>query len=377
MPSKFFAISLVLAAASLSACGQAEQATTPTAAPTFVETLSISRAEGYASTSSYAGRVEAALDSALAFEIGGSVVELVADEGDAVSRGDVLARLDTARLDALRAEANAGLAQVDAELALANSTYERVADAYSYKGVSKQELDEAEQRVLALAASRDVAAANLERIDVDIAKSTLTAAFDGTVTRRHVDPGTVLAAGAPVLRLQSNKQLEARVGVSPLAATSLQPGESYTLMVDGSAVSAQLRAVVDMRDEMTRTVDALFAVVDPGDTVRPGDTAILETQTWNDTPGFWLPLTSLVEGSRGLWQVLVADSDGNDGYILEGHVLEVLHSDSERAFARGTLRTGDLLVSTGSQRVVAGQAVRIGTVTEPERVAIAGDIDAD
>ncbi|MEM1175086.1 MAG: efflux RND transporter periplasmic adaptor subunit, partial [Pseudomonadota bacterium] len=271
MPSKFFAISLVLAAASLSACGQAEQATTPTAAPTFVETLSISRAEGYASTSSYAGRVEAALDSALAFEIGGSVVELVADEGDAVRRGDVLARLDTARLDALRAEANAGLAQVDAELALANSTYERVADAYSYKGVSKQELDEAEQRVLALAASRDVAAANLERIDVDIAKSTLTAAFDGTVTRRHVDPGTVLAAGAPVLRLQSNKQLEARVGVSPLAATSLQPGKSYTLMVDGSAVSAQLRAVVDMRDEMTRTVDALFAVVDPGDTVRPGD----------------------------------------------------------------------------------------------------------
>ncbi len=377
MPSKFFAVFLLLAGASLSACGQTETDSAPVAPPAYVQTMALSPASGYESISSYSGRVEAAYDSALAFELGGTLIDLVVDEGDVVQRGDTLARLDTARLDAQRAEALAGLNRVDAELTLAEATLSRVAEAYSYKGVSKQALDEAQQQVSSLAASRAVAAARLERIDVDISKSALTAAFDGTVTRRHVDPGSVLSAGSPVLRVQSSDQLEARIGVAPSVANSMQVGDDFTLGINGQLVPTQLRAVVDVRDERTRTVDVLLSIDAAGTTVRPGDTAVLETGTWNDTPGFWLPLSSLVEGSRGLWQVLVADSDGDDGFVLEGHVLEVLYADSERAFVRGTLQAGDLLVSTGTQRVVAGQAVRIDAPLKPERVAIAGDEHVD
>ncbi|MEM9401374.1 MAG: efflux RND transporter periplasmic adaptor subunit [Pseudomonadota bacterium] len=378
MTPRFYAIALVLAAAQLGACGDAQTSDASVdSAPAYVQTLAVAPAAGYESISSYSGRVEAVSDSALAFEIGGKVVELLVDEGDSVTEGEPLARLDTARLNARRAEAFAGLRRVNAELKLAEATYDRVAEAFGYKGVSQQALDEAEQQLLTLQASRDVAAAKLERIDVDIEKSTLIAAFDGTITRRHVDPGAVLAAGAAVARLQSSNDLEARIGVAPGAARSLQIGDRYELSINDTKVDATLRAVISRRDERTRTVDALFSVSDGTANARPGDTAKLVTTTWNDAQGYWLPLSSLVQGSRGLWQVLVADSDGDDGYILEGHVLEVLYADADRAFVRGTLQDGDRLVSTGTQRVVAGQAVRIDALPDSERLASVGDDNAD
>ena len=377
MPNNFLAISVLILASALSACGQAEPAADVDSPPTYVDALAVSPSDGYESISSYSGRVEASLNSSLAFEIGGTIADVLADEGDRVSKGQVLARLDTARLEASRAEARAGLDRVDAELALASSTLARVADAYSYQGVSKQELDEAEQRVLALRASRSVAQANLDRIEVDIDKATLRSAFDGTITQRFIDPGAVVASGTPMLQLQSSDSLEVRIGVSPAAANSLVVGSEHELSINGESVIASLRAVIDQRDDSTRTVDTLFRIADADSTVRPGDTANLETTTWIEAPGFWLPLTSLVEGSRGLWQALVADSDGDQGYVLEGHVLEVLYADSDRAYVRGTLQAGDLIVRSGTQRVVAGQAVRLDEASENERVALAGDDDVN
>lgn len=377
MPTKYPAIPMIFLSSLLGACGQAELAADVEPTPAYVDTLAVSPSAGYESVSSYTGRVEASLNSALAFEIGGTIAEVTAEEGDRVTQRQILARLDTARLAAQRAEASAGLARVDAELALANSTLVRVADAFSYQGVSRQELDEAEQQVSALAASQAVAQANLDRIDVDIDKATLRAAFDGTITQRYNDPGAVIAAGIPLVQLQSSSNLEVRIGVSPSAANALAVGDAHELSINGKPVVGVLRAVLDERDEITRTVDALFIIEDAGYGVRPGDTASLETTTWNDAPGYWLPLSSLVEGSRGLWQALVADSDGSQGYVLTGHVLEVLYADSDRAYVRGTLEAGDLIVRSGTQRVVAGQVVRLDESGKTEHIALAGDDDVD
>ena len=377
MSSKYHAIFLALTVPVIAACSPAQNDTSVAPRPTFVQTLEVSQSDGYDSVSSYSGRVEAALDSSLGFEVAGLVTDVAAEEGDVVARGDVLAKLDTARLDAQRAEALAALAQIEAELSLANATLERVADAFTYKGVSRQQLDEAEQRVSALTASRDVAAANVERIDVDIRKSALVAAFDGSITRRFTDPGAVVSAGTPIVQLQSSAQLEARIGVAPAAARNLQVGEHYELTVDGRAVPSRLRAVISQRDAQTRTVDALFAITNEDGFVRSGDTAELETRIWNDTPGFWLPLSSLVEGQRGLWRALVADSSGDSDFVLKGHTLEVLYADSQKAFVRGTLKDGDRLVSDGIQRVVEGQLVSIDDSDAPSRVAVAGDQDVN
>ena len=348
---------IVAAALAVSACGENESSTTELQAVP-VATIAAEAASGYPASSSYTGRVEARLDSRLGFEIGGLLASVDVDEGAEVERGAALAMLDTARLSAQQAEAKAAYDQVRAELELAEATYARTVEAFDYRGVSKQQLDESRQQVAALVAAANVAEARLRRISVDIDKATLRAPFAGTVVHRAADPGVVLAPGQTLIELQSADDPEARIGVAPDAAAGLVPGDSYTLFVNNRAVTASLKTVVPRRDEATRTVDAIFRIDGASGALRPGDLARLDIERFVETPGYWIPTSALIEGPRGLWQGLVVDEQGGE-QILVKHTVEVLHASEDRVFVRGTLGVGDLLVSKGTHRVVAGQRVSL------------------
>jgi len=348
-------------ALTVSACGENESSTTEVQAVP-VATVAAEAASGYPASSSYTGRVEARLDSQLGFEIGGLLASVNVDEGAAVKRGAALAVLDTARLSAQEAEARAAFDQVRAELELAEATYARTVEAFDYKGVSKQQLDESRQQVAALAAAANVAEARLERISVDIDKATLRAPFAGTVVHRAADPGVVLAPGQTLITLQSSDSPEARIGVAPDAAGGLTPGDSYTLFVNDQPVTAVLKTVVPRRDEATRTVDAIFSIDNASVTLRPGDLARFDIERFVETTGYWVPTSALIEGPRGLWQGLVVDEQDGE-QVLVKHTIEVLHASEDRVFVRGTLAAGDLLVSKGTHRVVAGQRVSLEPVS--------------
>ena len=351
-------LSPLLSLIAIAACSENAASPAPVQAVRVATTPATSD-DGYAASSSYTGRVEARLESQAGFEIGGLLAAVDAEEGDIVEAGTPLARLDTARLEAQRAEANAALRQVRAELDLATATLARTEDAFAYKGVSRQQLDEARQQVEALRAAEGVAAARLDRITVDIDKANLKAPYAGTVVRRFNDPGAVVSAGQPIFALQSSDAPEARIGISPEASVSLVPGDAYTLIVNGNPAKATLKTIVPRRDEKTRTLDAIFSLETATMAVRPGDLARLDVERFVATPGFWVPVAALIEGPRGLWQSLVAEPDGEQ-HILVKRTLEVLHADDDQAFVRGTLLPGDLLVSEGTHRVVAGQVVVIG-----------------
>ncbi len=351
---------LILSVFFLAACAEDRPADAPAAQAVRVATVEPLADTGFRAASSYTGRVEARLDSQLGFEIGGLLAAVSVDDGSTVEKGAALARLDTARLEAQRAEAQAAVDQVAAELELAIATLARTEDAFSYKGVSRQALDESRQQVAALKAAAGVAQARLDRIEVDITKATLRAPFAGTVVRRAADPGAVLSPGQPLISLQSAEKPEARVGVSADAADALVVGDVYTLGINNRPVDAILKTIVQRRDEATRTVDVIFSLGGATSAIRPGDLARLDTERFVPTPGFWVPVSALIEGPRGLWQSLVAET-AEDGYVLVKHTLEILHADERRAYVRGTIKPGDLLVSEGTHRVVAGQRVLVGS----------------
>ncbi len=358
----------LLTALALSACNQNETSVADAQA-VRVATVSVAADTGYRVESSYTGRVEAGLSSALGFEVGGLLESVVADEGTVVAAGDLLAELDTARLAAQRAEAAAAWRQTQAELELARATLARTEEAFEYKGVSRQQLDEAVKESARLEAAAAVFEARLDRIEVDLDKAALRAPFAGVVVQRLADPGVVLAPGEPLIALESQSLPEVRIGISPEAAQGLVIGETYALTVNNRDVPAVLRTIVPRRDEASRTVDSIFEIGNGEADIRPGDLARLDTERRIEQPGFWVPVSALVEGPRGLWQVLVAEG-GADEHVLVKHTLEVLHADAELAYVRGTLAEGDLLVSRGTHRVVAGQRV---VVMDDAQLASAGD----
>ena len=311
----------------------------------------------------YVGRVQAARQSQVGFELGGQLAAVLVDDGDRVDRNGVLARLDTNRLDAQRAEAAAALAEARSASDFANRSLERNKAAAEFEGISAQELDLAVDAANAAQAGVTAAEARLNRIDVDLEKSVLRAPFDAVVVLRRFDEGQIVGGGQPVLDVLEVAPPEVRVGLSGDLANTLTPGEEHVMRIDGRSIVATLRTVLPVRDPATRTVDAIFTLAEGA--ALPGDLARLELEQPIEEEGVWLPISALAEGSRGLWTAYVAeplegtvDSSGAT-HSLEPRAVELLYQGTDRVYVRGALADGDLFVSEGLTRVVPHQEVRV------------------
>lgn len=318
----------------------------------------------------FAGRVEARRRSDLGFELGGELERVHVDEGDYVARGDVLASLDRARLEAQLAEAEASLAEARSASAFAARTLERSRVAASFEGISNQELDLAADNANTSAAALAGAEARVERVRVDLTKSLLRAPFDAVVVARRIDEGQILAPGQAVLAVQESASPEVRIGIAGRLSERLAVGETRALVINGRTVPAVVDAVLPFRDPTTRTVDVIFSI-DDGSTV-PGDLARLVLEEQVEARGFWLPVSALAEGNRGLWTAYVAmpiDFAGRSAtgatHYLEPRPVEILYEATDRVFVRGALSEGDRYVTGGLTRVVPNQQVRLASDPAP------------
>ncbi len=318
-----------------------------------VKTVTVVKQSTYREKRVFIGRIEASRTADTGFEIGGKLASIQVDEGDVVKKGDTLAVLDTQRLEAARKEAAAALEESRAVLALSQSTLKRIRAAVAIKAVSIQELDEAQEARNTAAASVNRHKAALERIDVDIEKSTLQAPFDSTVIDRIADEGRVIAAGAPVLRLQETKTPEARIALANGMADKFKVGDAVTLKKNRHDLPATVKAVLPVRDARARTVDVIFTLAETA-TVRPGDLVEITIEQASQKRGFWIPLSSLTETVRGLWGVYVIDENST----AQRKVVDLIYQNEAQAFVRGNLTDGEVIISDGIHRIVPGQAVK-------------------
>ena len=341
-----------------------------------VETVVLQSLDSLEISEKFVGRVVASRRSDLGFERAGTVTRIDVDEGDRVRKGAFLAGLDTAILEARRREQTAQMAQsratyheIEARLDFAKATVKRRDGLIRNSHVSQQSYDEAvfDERALAakLKATEATVAAVRAEVDVleaELARSKLVAPFDGTIIARKVDEGTAVAAGVPILSLIEDEALEVRVGVSDTVATNLRAGQVYDIRIGGGTHPAVLRAVLPTVDPETRTIQAVFLLPDaPERNLRSGQMATLEIPRRIQEPGFWLPISGLTSGRRGLWSVYVAvpETGGNGAARIERRDVQVIHGETDRVFVRGTLRDGERAVVTGLHRLVPGQRVKL------------------
>ncbi len=290
-----------------------------------VATMKASLAPGYEVRRKFVGRVEARRESAVGFELGGLVTALLAEEGDHLELGQVIARLDTARLEVQLKQLRGRRAELQANIGLARATRIRQERLAKKGHSSQQRYDEARFGEQALFGRLQQVDAEIASVDLDIEKSEIKAPFAAIVGERFADEGIVIAAGAPVFDLLERTNPEVRIGVAGDAVDGIAAGQQHALLVRGRRVPATVRSVLPVRDRGTRSVDVLLTLHAPLNGIRHGDLARLEIARRLDQPGFWLPLTALTESSRGLWAVYVAVGPTGDERVLERRELEVLH----------------------------------------------------
>ncbi|MEM9723944.1 MAG: efflux RND transporter periplasmic adaptor subunit [Pseudomonadota bacterium] len=344
--------------------------------PLPVKVAEVTLAAEYAVVERFAGRVETAQETNLAFERGGLVVEIAVEEGDEAALGQVIARLDDRSLIAERDRLKAEKRRIETELALAQRTRQRQQNLSNKGFASEQRFDEAQATETALTAQIASIEAQLRQRDLDIEKSALTAPFDGLIAERFVDPGAVTSAGMAVARLLEVEAPRARVGLPPEQAASMIIGQRYRLDIRGLEVEGELIALRPDLAPGTRTVAALFDLEGAlrlsgasgqaaASGVPTGEIVRLSLERRAEAKGVWLPLSAMQQGVKGLWSVYTVVEDeaaseeaGETIWVVGQEAVQALRVRGQEAYVTGSLRDGALVVVTGVNRVARGQRVR-------------------
>ena len=216
------------------------------------------------------GTVRAAQTSDAASQMMGNIVEIRAREGDRVHRGQVLAVIDDSQPRAAVDRAAAGelaaqqqLVGADSDLTLAESTLKRYQNLYEKKSVSPQEFDEVKARQQAALAHRDMAKAGqaqaqaaLSQARTSLDYSRIRAPFDGVVTGKKADAGTLVSPGMPIFTVEDVRRYRLEVTVDENDLRYVRQGEQVSVEIDAlgnAGLRGKIAEIVPAADPASRT----------------------------------------------------------------------------------------------------------------------------
>ena len=354
------AITLLLAALVLTGCN-AESAQTDAPSPYVhrVTAQTVTAQDSYQIPRRFTGVLKARQSAKLGFELAGKLIAIHVDEGEQVQQGQLLAELDTALLLRSQDELQAQIRETEARLDLVKQNLRRIDDLNKKGFASAREQDELVSQRKVLSATLERLAATLAANTTQLEKSHLLAPFDAVVSRRQADTGAVLAAGAPVLRLLQAGPLEARIGLPPRLLPTLQPGQMVTLFSAEHELTGQIITLNPALNTTTRTVTVRIALPPQAGLV-DGDLIDLQLPETVQQAGFWVSLTALNAGLRGLWNLYVLSPTAEpQRYRLEARDVQIEYANLEQAFVSGALADGERIIQAGLHRLTPGQIVRL------------------
>ncbi|MCA0244787.1 MAG: efflux RND transporter periplasmic adaptor subunit [Proteobacteria bacterium] len=344
-------------AALLSACSK------PAPAPEAVRSVRILTVAPASAggTQDYAAEIRARTEVRLAFRVGGKMASRNAEVGQRVKAGDVLARLDPQDLQLSRQAAAAAVraAQVSHELNLAD--YKRFKDLRDQGFISSAELDRREAALKGAAATLEQARAQASVQGNQAAYTTLVATAPGIVVAVEAEPGAVLAAGTPVLRLALDGPRDVVFAVPEDALAGLRawvgkPGAvSVRLWGSDERLTATVRELAAAADPVTRTfqVKADLQAASPVQ-VQLGRTATASIELPPVAGVALLPLTAIKEhqGGSAVWVLDAAKQ------VVRTRPVRLGGAQGNQVIVLAGLQPGEQVVTAGVHVLTEGQAVK-------------------
>ncbi|MFT5575490.1 MAG: RND family efflux transporter MFP subunit [Bermanella sp.] len=312
----------------------------------------------YSAERRFSGRAQSQQHSALAFELSGRVDAVFVEAGQTVHAGDVLVKLDTRLLETQAAEVNAAIAENVASLAKTEQDLRRQRSLQRKGYSSHQDIDELQARGKILNAQRNKLNAQLRGVDIRLQKSTLRSPFDGEITLKSVDTGVVVKEGQTALEVVEAGHREAVIGVPEALRSSVSAGDEVTVRGIFGETQAKVLSVAHTLNPGTLTHSVRIAFADDIAVADGSIVYMLLAQT-EDIPGFWLPLSAMLEGYRGMWAVYALKDSGELGLTLEKHSVSPVYQAGDRVFVTSDLLSNTQVVAAGVHRFAAGQRVQI------------------
>jgi len=307
------------------------------------------------------------------------VDRVLVDRGSIVQQGDLLAEMSAPEMTAQIAEAQSKVEaaeadhlQAEAQLAAAQSTYDRMKQAAETPGaIAGNELIQAEKQVDAakallnsrLQASRAAESAVHALQDLQ-AYLKITAPFDGVVTDRLIHPGALVGPGNDVALLVIQQ-------VSRLRLVVPVPEEDVSGVVNGANVAFQVPAwpervysgsiarISHALDPKTRTMAIELDVVNRDGSLAPGMYPTVKWPVRRPRPSLFVPKTSVVTTTERTF--VIRNRSGQAEWVdvkkgvTEGDLVEVM----------GNLKPGDTVLRRATDEIRDGTALQLTAKKAP------------
>jgi len=350
----------LLAALVLAACGDGKVLQEPVR-PVLTQTV----VPGAAATKDvYSGEVRARHETDLGFRIGGKLVSRNADAGARVAQGTVLARLDPEDAHLAAQAATAQLTAAESDLALAKSEMERHADLLAKKFISQSAYDAKQNAYNSARARTEQARSQAGLTSNQAAYTTLVADTDGVVISVSADPGQVLAAGQPVLRLARSGEKEVVVNAPESQLARFTPGHAVAVSLwaaPGTVFPGRIREVAGGADPVTRTYAVRIATPAAPPQAQLGMTASVLLDTSTDPALVLLPMTALARSGKepAVWVVDAKTSKVRLRPVKVGQFRE------DGVTITAGLQAGEVVVVAGVHKLRPDQQVRVTQASKP------------
>jgi membrane fusion protein (multidrug efflux system) len=324
--------------------------------PVPVETSAPVRGDVYAMYTGTAP-IEAYAEANVVAKVDGEVRELLVEEGDDVSKGQVLARLDGERL---RLELN----ESEAKLRKLQRDYERNVDLQAKGLISDGDFEKIKFEMEALEATFNLASLELDYTQI-------RAPIDGVIAERFVKLGNTISEGEALFRVTSLDPLVAYLHVPEREYRHIDPGQPVGIEIDalkGEPITATVSRVSPVVDPQTGTFKITIEIVDPERRIKPGMFGRIGVIYDMHEDALQIPRSAII-GDQGAASVFVVEEGRavrktiNTGYSNRGMV-EVTSG----------LRDDELVVTVGQASLKQDSRVSIiNQAADPDLAADASE----
>jgi multidrug efflux system membrane fusion protein len=306
----------------------------------------------------YSGEVKPRYETALAFRIGGKIVERLVDVGDLVKKGDVLARLDPQDQKLNSQAVKSRLAAADAAYQQAKADLERYSHLYEQKFISGAEIDRRQTEFNVAKAELSQVRAELAVVENQADYTRLRADHPGVVTGVDAEVGQVVAAGQTVMKVARTTEKEVAISIPENQLGELKTATDITITLWANPqreYSGKVREVSPVADPVTRTYAVRIAISDAGNEVKLGMTANVYLKGISQGDTVELPASAVFQQGEGaaVWRVDPATKR------VSAVPVQVARYFEDKVAVSSGLSDGDIVVRAGVHKLFEGEPVRV------------------
>ena len=308
-------------------------------------------------------------------KIAGYLQSITVDIGDHVRAGQAIAQLDVPELKDDLEKASAAVGASEQEVARAEASYNdahtanrRLQDVAKQRAglIAEQDLDTARTKDAvaagALAAAKQKVAestAEASKVRSMIGYTTITAPFDGVITKRYADPGALIQAGTsssaqlPVVDMAEDRRLRLAFPVPESAVALVQVGAPVRVTIgsSGETIDAKISRFSGKVERATRTMTTEVDIDNSAGRITPGMYASVELVVRESKSAVAVPVQAIAVGNKP--RVFIVNAGG----IVEERAVKLgLETPSEAEVTSG-LNAGDLVIAGSRSGIQPGQKV--------------------